>query len=139
MSASTIRAGLAADSDAVLALWEGAGGRPSRTDDAASIGALLARDPDALLVAETDGEVVGSLIAAWDGWRGSFYKLAVNPRRQRQGLATALVRAGEERLWALGAARLIAIVAEEHEAAVLFWIAAGYEQQASTGRFVRNR
>ena len=35
--------------------------------------------------------MVGSLIAAWDGWRGSFYRLAVHPERRRQRIATALL------------------------------------------------
>lgn len=36
--------------------------------------------------------MVGSLIAAWDGWRGSFYRLAVLPERRREGLLTMLLR-----------------------------------------------
>lgn len=75
---------------------------------------LLDADPEALLVAESDGgEIVGSLIAAWDGWRGSFYRLAVNPEQRRQGIGTALLREGERRLLAHGAARLTAIVADD--------------------------
>jgi ribosomal protein S18 acetylase RimI-like enzyme len=132
-----IRTGTDSDRPAVLALWAASGGRPSPTDDEDAISKLLAADPGALLVAEIDGELVGTLIAAWDGWRGSFYKLAVDSGRRRQGLARALVRAGEDRLEALGAERLTAIVAEEVPAAGAFWEAAGYERQQATGRHVR--
>jgi ribosomal protein S18 acetylase RimI-like enzyme len=132
-----IRQGRIADADAVLALWRRAGGRPSATDDQGALAKLLARDPDALIVAEAAGAVVGSLIAAWDGWRGSFYRLAVHPDWRRRGLATELVRTGEGRLEALGAVRLTAIIAEEEPASVALWQAAGYLRQASTGRFVR--
>jgi ribosomal protein S18 acetylase RimI-like enzyme len=60
--------------------------------------------PDALLIAELGGVMIGSLVAAWDGWRGSFYKLVVHPEQQRrQGLATELLKEGESRLRALGA------------------------------------
>jgi ribosomal protein S18 acetylase RimI-like enzyme len=132
-----IRTGTDSDRPAVLALWAASGGRPSPTDDEDAISKLLAADAGALLVAEIDGELVGTLIAAWDGWRGSFYKLAVESGRRRQGLARALVRAGEDRLEALGAERLTAIVAEEVPAAAAFWEAAGYERQQATGRHVR--
>jgi predicted MFS family arabinose efflux permease len=57
---------------------------------------LLNADPEALLVAEVDGVVVGSLIAAWDGWRGSFYRLAVSglPRRCSMRVKDAFVSVG---------------------------------------------
>jgi ribosomal protein S18 acetylase RimI-like enzyme len=132
-----IRRGDAADVAAVLALWRLAGGRPSATDHEQALATLLARDPEALVLAEGGGAVLGSLIAGWDGWRGSFYRLAVHPDWRRRGLATGLVRAGESRLEALGAVRLTAIVAEQEPAAAALWEAVGYVRQAATGRFVR--
>lgn len=133
----TIRGGAQADIGSVLALWRRADGPATETDDESALASLLARDPDSLLVATSDGEVVGSLIAGWDGWRGSFYRLAVDPDWRRQGMATALIRAGEERLRALGARRLTAIVLSEDEGAIDFWTAAGYERQVGRTRFVR--
>jgi ribosomal protein S18 acetylase RimI-like enzyme len=133
----TMRNGVEGDVGAVLELWRLAEGRPSATDNAEAIGALLAADPDSLLVAEAGGAVVGTLITGWDGWRGSFYRLAVHPGWRRLGLATALVRAGEERLARLGAARLTAIVADEEEAAAALWESAGYRRQPDTSRFIR--
>ena len=128
-----IRQGRVADAGPVLALWRKAGGASSATDCEGALAKLLARDPGALILAEAAGAVVGSLIAAWDGWRGSFYRLAVHPDWRRRGLATELVSAGEARLEALGAVRLTAIVAEEEPAALAFWPTAGYTRQASRG------
>ena len=133
----TIRTGTEGEIDSVLALWRRSGGRSPGTDDGAGLPKLLARDPEALLVAEAANEVVGALIAGWDGWRGSFYRLAVDPDWRRRGVATALVRAGEERLRRLGAVRLTAIVADEEHAAGELWRAAGYRRQDDTGRFIR--
>jgi ribosomal protein S18 acetylase RimI-like enzyme len=133
-----LRAGRVDDVAAVLALWRRAEAGPSSTESAADVRWLLDRDPEALLLADAEGEIVGSLIVGWDGWRGTFYRLAVDPAQRRRGLATALVRAGEERLRALGAHRLNAIVESEEADAMAFWAAAGYELQTARSRFVKN-
>lgn len=122
---------------AVLALWSSAGSVPTITDRTEFLLALLEADPGALLVAESAGVVVGSLIAAWDGWRGSFYRLAVDGAHRRRGVGGQLVRAGERRLRQVGAIRLAAIVDTEEEAALAFWTAIGYERQEDRARFVR--
>jgi ribosomal protein S18 acetylase RimI-like enzyme/8-oxo-dGTP pyrophosphatase MutT (NUDIX family) len=126
------------DISSVLNLWRIAGGPLSVSDTPEGIARLLTRDPDALLVAESGGVVVGSLIAAWDGWRGSFYKLVVHPEHRRQGLATELLREGESCLRARGTVRLTAIVAEDDPAAIAFWEAAVYQRQPQRARFIQN-
>jgi ribosomal protein S18 acetylase RimI-like enzyme len=132
----TIRTGHPGDAEALVALWRAAGAVPGATDDPEALTALLEFDDRALLVAERDGALVGSLIAAWDGWRASFYRLAVAPPVRRRGLATALVREGEARLRALGARRLAVIVVGDEPHAMEFWTAIGYERQQRRTRFV---
>lgn len=134
----TIRGAIEEDIQAVLDLWAAAGSPPSVTDSRDGLTRLLAADPQALLVAELEGVLTGSLIAAWDGWRGSFYRLAVSPEHQRKGLATMLLREGERRLRERGAVRLTAIAADDDSTAMSFWRAAGYEQQRHRARFVRH-
>lgn len=134
-----IRPGRVADVTALLELLVRADASPSSTESAEDFGGLLLRDPEALLLAEAeDGTLVGCLIVGWDGWRGTFYRLAIDPAHRRRGLATALVRAGEERLRALGAHRLNAIVESHEPDAMAFWASAGYELQTSRSRFVKN-
>lgn len=108
------------------------------TDTAESLRRLLKTDDQALLVAELDGDLVGSVIAAWNGWRGSLYRLAVHPRHRRRGLGTRLVREGERRLQDRGAIRIDAIVSADDVTAARFWTAAGYRHQQRRSRFVRN-
>jgi ribosomal protein S18 acetylase RimI-like enzyme len=126
------------DLEALLALWTHADAPQTVTDNVESLLRLGAFDPQAILVAEVRGEVAGSLIAAWNGWRGSFYRLAVAPRHRRRGLATAVVREGETRLLERGAVRVDAIVAADEVAAPRFWTAVGYDRQIDRTRFVRN-
>jgi len=134
----SIRSGGVQDIAAVLDLWAAAGSPPSVTDSRDGLTGLLAADPQALLVAELDGVLTGSLIAAWDGWRGSFYRLAVSPEHRRKGLATMLLREGERCLRERGTVRLTAIVADDDPTAMSFWRAAGYECQQHRARFVRH-
>jgi ribosomal protein S18 acetylase RimI-like enzyme len=125
------------DIASVLDLWAVAGSLPSVSDSPEGLAGLLAADPQALLVAELEGVLAGSLIAAWDGWRGSFYRLAVAPEHRRKGLATMLLSEGERRLRERGAVRLTAIVADDEAGAMGFWQAAGYTSQHHRARFVR--
>jgi ribosomal protein S18 acetylase RimI-like enzyme len=133
-----IRAGSSTDVAAVLALWRRADAAPSVSDDVDGVMTLLERDPDALLLAERDGALVGTLIAGFDGWRGTLARLAVDPEYRRRGIATALLLAGENRLRSLGARRVSAIVMSEHDHAVGFWSAVGYARDERVGRFVKN-
>jgi ribosomal protein S18 acetylase RimI-like enzyme len=132
-----LRVATRADAPAVLALWREAEAEPTHTDDLESVGRLLVRDPASLIVAEANDELVGSVIAGWDGWRGSIYRLVVAPSHRRRGLGRALVRAAEERLVAAGAVRMQAIVVETDAHAVAFWRASGWEEQVERLRFVK--
>jgi ribosomal protein S18 acetylase RimI-like enzyme len=134
----TIRSATEGDIASVLRLWEAAGSPPSVSDTREGLSRLLATDREALIIAESSGVVIGSLIGSWDGWRGSFYRLAVHPDQRRQGLAIALLREGERRIRERGALRLTAIVADDDPAAMGFWQAAGYGRQQHRARFVRH-
>lgn len=134
---ASIRAAQKADIGAVLDLWRGAGAVSSTTDDPDGLSLLLDTDRDALLVAEYDGAIVGALVAAFDGWRGNMYRLAVLPAYRRCGVALALVAEGERRLCERGARRITALVAHEQAGAVEFWEAAGYDVDLHTTRFVK--
>jgi ribosomal protein S18 acetylase RimI-like enzyme len=133
-----IRSAGPGDTKGLLGLWAAAGVPSGVSDTPDGIESLLAEDPHALLLAESRGGPVGSLIAAWDGWRGSFYRLAVQPERRREGIATALLQEGERRLRDRGALRLTAIVTEDDAPALAFWAAAGYSLQPNRVRLLRH-
>jgi ribosomal protein S18 acetylase RimI-like enzyme len=127
------------DVPAVLVLWEQArSGHASTPDCIDDVERLLSDSPAALLVAERDGEIVGALIAAWDGWRGNMYRLAVRDGHRQEGIGIALTRAGEEYLRRCGARRVTALVAFDDEVAAGFWESAGYPRDDEIGRRVRN-
>ena len=135
----TIRRCRREDAPAVLELWAQARSEHASTADSLDdVERLIGDSPAALLVAERGGEIAGALIAAWDGWRGNMYRLAVREGDRRQGIAVALTRAGEEYLRSCGVRRVTALVAFEDDAAGAFWESAGYPRDQEIGRRVRN-
>ncbi|MFE0764517.1 GNAT family N-acetyltransferase [Streptomyces smyrnaeus] len=137
MSDLSIRAATERDIEAVLAFWREAAEGTSVSDDRDGVARLLARDPEALLLAEWDGHLVGTVIAGWDGWRCSLYRLAVAPSRRRQGVSRALLATAEERFAALGGRRGDAMVLDGNERAHRAWEAAGYAPQPQWSRWVK--
>jgi GNAT superfamily N-acetyltransferase len=134
-----IRDATTADVDAVLALWN-VDADPGRAiiDEPDALHRLLAATGGTLLLAESDGRIIGTVIAGWDGWRGNLYRLVVAADHRRKGVARALVDASERRLRAQGCPRITALVHLGLEQAPKFWVAAGYVHDERTGRFVRN-
>lgn len=134
-----MRMGRPQDAPAILGLWrEARSNHASSADQLEDVQRLLAGIPGSIVVAQSGNEIVGVLIAAWDGWRGNMYRLAVLREQRRQGIATALVRAGEEHLRGQGARRVTALVGYDDEVAAAFWDSSGYPQDREIGRRVRN-
>lgn len=132
-----LRHAVPADVDAVLAFWRRSAEGTDRTDDRASVLRLVEHDPQALLLAVEDGSVVGTVIAGWDGWRGSLYRIAVREDRRGHGIARELVAAAEARFTALGAQRADAMVLEGNALGRAAWAALGYAPQPQWRRWVK--
>ena len=143
MSPEVIRPVLTEELPAVLSFWKEAEVTPPSVTDSIEGLTNLIRQPGAsLLVAMIDGEIVGSVIGGWDGWRGNIYRLAVAPAHRRKGIARRLVREISKALFERGAQRLSAIVEHEHPWAVEFWSSMrdlGYVHDPKFTRFIADR
>ncbi|MFC8126880.1 GNAT family N-acetyltransferase [Streptomyces sp. NPDC057302] len=138
MSDLHIRRATPSDIDTVLRFWRDAAEGTSISDDREGVARLVARDPDALLLAERDGRLAGTAIAGFDGWRCHLYRLAVHPDHRRQGIGSALLAAAEERFLGLGGRRGDAMVLNRNEQAHHAWHAAGYAPQPQWSRWVKH-
>ena len=133
-----LRAATIDDVDGLLEMWAEAAenaGRPADTRQAVT--ALLGRDPEALILAERGGELIGSIIAGWDGWRCHLYRLAVRTDWRRKGVASALLRGAEDRFKRLGASRADAMVLDDNDLGQNLWRASGYSRQDDWRRWVK--
>jgi ribosomal protein S18 acetylase RimI-like enzyme len=132
-----IRTGRLDDAERLLAFWSAAAHGQSVSDDLAGVTRLLAHAPESVLIAESDGAVVGTVIAGWDGWRCHIYRLAVSPDHRRQGVGRALLAAAERRFVDQGGRRSDAMVDDGNPAARELYRAAGYTPDSSWTRWVR--
>ena len=90
------------------------------------------------LVGEFQGDVVGTVIAGFDGYRGWVYHLAVDPRCRRRGFGRELMREAEARLRALGCPKLNLQVRSSNTEVIEFYERLGYsiEDRASLGKIL---
>jgi ribosomal protein S18 acetylase RimI-like enzyme len=114
---------------AVLELWRtaGPGIHVRRSDQPDEIIKKLERDPDLFLVAESRGEIIGSVMGGFDGRRGMIYHLAVAKDHRQQGLGSALMDTIEESLRRKGCIRSYLLVTKDNQQAMAFYEQRGWE------------
>ena len=105
-----------ADYEAVYQLWQNIerGVHTGRSDTPAEIEKKLARDSDLFLVAESDGDIIGSVIGGFDGRRGLIYHLAVSAPFRGLGIGSRLMEEVEARLRAKGCLKCYLLVTTDN-------------------------
>jgi ribosomal protein S18 acetylase RimI-like enzyme len=129
--------------DGIRALWhEAFPDDPPWNAAEVAIPAKLKLQPELFLVAidqdlAVDQDlVVGSIMAGYDGHRGWLYAAAVLQSHRRQGIGTALVRAAETLLSAMGCTKINLQVRSSNTAVTRFYDSLGYEieERVSMGK-----
>ncbi|MFB3977481.1 GNAT family acetyltransferase [Microbacterium proteolyticum] len=115
------------DEDAVVALWESAGLTRPWNDPRADIRRKLTVQPELFLVAVDGDDLVGTVMAGYDGHRGWLYYLASAETHRGRGIGRALVAEAERLLEALGCPKVQLMVRPDNAAARGFYEALGYE------------
>ncbi len=85
-----------------------------RSDSLVEIEKKISRDPDLFLVAESQNEIIGSVIGGYDGRRGLIYHLAVNATFRGQGIGSRLMDEVESRLRFKGCLKCYLLVTSDN-------------------------
>jgi ribosomal protein S18 acetylase RimI-like enzyme len=134
-----IRPFLETDEESVVSLWaEVFEGDPARNEPRKVIRRKLGVQREFFLVGEVQGEVVATVIAGFDGYRGWVYHLAVRSGCRRRGFGRALMQAAEASLKAAGCPKLNLQVRSSNSGVVEFYARLGYsvEDRTSLGKLL---
>ncbi len=117
------------DYAAAARLWETMekGVHVGTSDAPAEIEKKLQRDPDLFLVAESDGELIGTVIGGFDGRRGFIYHLAVEAAYRQRGIGSRLMDEVEARLRARGCVRCYLFVTPDNHEAMHYYERHGWK------------
>ena len=131
-----IRSYRVTDEASVIALWRACGLVRPQNDPQKDITRKLKVNPEWFLVAEVDRQIVGAVMAGYEGHRGWINYLAVEPARQRGGLGRALMTEAEQRLRAAGCPKINLQVRTDNVAAIAFYERIGFrrDQVVSLGK-----
>jgi ribosomal protein S18 acetylase RimI-like enzyme len=125
------------DESQVVGLWKAVfPDDPPWNDPLSMIRRKLTVQPELFLVAHTNGRIVGTVIAGFDGVRGWIHHLAVHTEFRRKGIATMLMRSAENGLESLGCPKVNLQVRATDTAVISFYRSLGYdlEERASLGK-----
>jgi ribosomal protein S18 acetylase RimI-like enzyme len=127
----------AAHFEGVRSLWlEAFPDDPQHNRAEAAVPAKLAVQRELFLVALDGNEVVGTVMAGYDGHRGWLYAIAVRQTHRRVGIGTLLIEDAERRLARLGCIKVNLQVRAENAAVAALYRALGYEveERVSMGK-----
>lgn len=116
-----------ADQDAVILLWRDCGLSTPQNDPIKDIERKMAVGSELFLVAELEGQLVGTVMGGYDGHRGWVNYLAVRPGLQNTGYGRRLMECIEKKLRQLGCAKINLQVRSSNQAVIEFYQQLGYQ------------
>lgn len=102
----TIRPYQAEDYEAVLHIWQACDLSLGHSDTFEEVERVRRLQHDLFLVLEQDGQIIATVMGAFDGRRGYIHHLAVLPKYQSHGCGKQLMSEAEKRFAAMGAVKL---------------------------------
>lgn len=121
------------DTEQVVELWMDCGLTRPWNNPRKDIKRKLAVQPELFLVGESQGRIVASVMAGYEGHRGWVNYLAVSPTLQTGGFGRQLMNDVEARLLALGCPKVNLQVREGNDAAMAFYRRLGYTEDRAVG------
>ncbi|MDG2308227.1 MAG: GNAT family acetyltransferase [Candidatus Binatia bacterium] len=131
-----VRTYVPADQAGIIRLWEHCGLVSPSNDPKRDIDLKLSFQPGLLFVAESDGRIIASVMAGYEGHRGWINYLAVAPEHRREGLGRRMMGMAEDALRKLGCPKVNLQVRADNQAVVEFYERIGFavEKRFSLGK-----
>lgn len=119
------------DYEGVYGLWKTIHGFGLRSIDDSREGTerFLKRNPDTSIVAEWDGEIVGSILCGHDGRTGYFYHVCVDERYRNQGIGRKMATAAMRALQKEQINKVSLIAFKTNEIGNQFWHRFGWKER----------
>ena len=136
LKAMEFRTATSDDAEQILRFWQESGASMGITDRLDNVRRVAASPAAVFVLAVAHGEIIGTLIGAFDGWRGNMYRLVVHPRYRRQGIARRLVRQVEKVFATWGVQRITVLIEVDRPWATAFWTSVGYPRDDHVVRHV---
>ena len=121
----------------VIRLWHDVFGyEAAHNEPKLVIDKKIAVNDGLFFVAIDNGDVVGTVLAGYDGHRGWIYSLAVDQTIRKRGLGSKLVQEAEDQLAVRGCLKINLQIMEGNEQVQSFYRANGYavENRVSMGK-----
>ncbi|MBN2104685.1 GNAT family acetyltransferase [bacterium] len=115
------------DEKRVIALWQACGLIVTQNDPNQDIQRKLAFQPDLFLVAVRCDQVIGTVMAGYEGHRGWINYLAVDPNYRGEGIGRLLMEYAEAQLKAMGCPKINLQVRAANRRVVDFYKTLGYQ------------
>ena len=95
---------------------------------------------DLFFVARDAKQVIGTIMAGYDGHRGWIYSMAVVPERRKSNVGTALLKHAENELKKLGCVKINLQIFKDNESVKNFYLKNGYsiEERVSMGKEIKD-
>jgi ribosomal protein S18 acetylase RimI-like enzyme len=116
------------DFEFIVDLWRACGLEHPNNDSESMMRRKFGYQRDLFLVAEMDSTLVGTVMGGYEGRRGWINLLGVDPDYQRQGIATALMKAVEGKLAELDCPKVNLQIRTTNLQAIEFYQKIGYGQ-----------
>jgi ribosomal protein S18 acetylase RimI-like enzyme len=141
MAEFKIRRLTAEDYDRLIELWTECRlpVKPEGRDSRAEIVRQLGLPYVNFIAAESDGRVVGTVVASHDGRKGWVNRLAVDPAFRGRGLGRRLVREAEEWLEAQGLGIFACLIEDWNELSMELFQKLGYVKEGEIIYFTKRR
>jgi len=136
----TIRPFQSADEERVIDIWRACKLVVPWNEPSKDIGCKTAFQPDLFFVVLENKNVIGTVMAGYEGHRGWIHYLAVDPEFQGRGVGRLLMEHAEQRLKAMGCPKINLQVRTGNRAVIAFYRKLGYQvdEVVCMGKRIRN-